>query len=141
MHTYDWTYRRSRLVILHSVIFSLRKSGKGMNIGMVKFSARQLLSLKMNPWADVNFWYSYGPGNPSSSAQGIGYVQELVSRLTQTRLTEFKTSVNSSVVTNNVTFPLSQPIFVDASHDTAITASPLSPGYSLGRLFTFCRQS
>ncbi|KAF8167786.1 histidine phosphatase superfamily [Crassisporium funariophilum] len=70
---------------------------------------------------DLEFWYGNGPGNPATAAQGIGYVQELVSRLTQTRITEFKSSVNASLVTNPVTFPLDQPIFVDVSHDTVMS--------------------
>ncbi|THH09202.1 hypothetical protein EW146_g8750 [Bondarzewia mesenterica] len=71
---------------------------------------------------DLLFWYSYGPGNPAVAAQGIGWVQELISRLTKTRITTFDTSVNGTVVSSNISFPLDQPIFVDATHDTVISA-------------------
>ncbi|KAJ7203029.1 acid phosphatase [Mycena pura] len=71
---------------------------------------------------DITFWYGLGPGNPASSAQGIGYVQELVSRLTKTRITNFDTTVNRTIVSSDVTFPLDQPIYVDATHDTVIAA-------------------
>ncbi|KAF5375037.1 hypothetical protein D9758_000392 [Tetrapyrgos nigripes] len=71
---------------------------------------------------DLAFWYSNGPGNPATSALGRGWVEELVSRLTQERITSFGSSVNETIVSNDVTFPLNQPIFVDASHDTVITA-------------------
>lgn len=74
-------------------------------------------------YSDLQFWYSFGPGNPASSAMGIGYVQELVSRLTQTRITTFDTTVNASIVTSEILFPLDQPIYVDATHDTILTAS------------------
>lgn len=57
---------------------------------------------------------------------GIGYVQELVSRLTQTRITDFNSAVNKTIVQSNVTFPLNQPIYVDATHDTVISSSKLS---------------
>ncbi|KAF9462121.1 histidine phosphatase superfamily [Collybia nuda] len=70
---------------------------------------------------DIMLWYGNGPGSPSASAQGIGYVQEVLSRLKKIRITEFRNTVNSTVVTNNVTFPLDQPIYVDATHDTALT--------------------
>ncbi|KAJ6452328.1 histidine phosphatase superfamily [Mycena vitilis] len=70
---------------------------------------------------DLSFWYDNGPGNPAVAAQGIGWVQELVSRLTQTRMIESASTVNSTVVGSNVTFPLSQPIFADATHDTVIS--------------------
>jgi hypothetical protein len=72
---------------------------------------------------DIDLWYSNGPGGVTVAAQGIGYVQELVSRLSQTRITEFNTAVNQTVVSSNITFPFNQPIYVDASHDTTITAS------------------
>jgi hypothetical protein len=75
---------------------------------------------------DILFWYSFGPGNPTNAALGIGWVQELVSRLTQTRITKFDTAVNSTIVSSDITFPLYQPIFVDATHDTTITASELA---------------
>ncbi|KAF8191057.1 histidine phosphatase superfamily [Mycena galopus ATCC 62051] len=71
---------------------------------------------------DISFWYDNGPGNPAVAAEGIGWVQELVSRLTQTRITEFASTVNGTIVSSNVTFPLSQPMFVDATHDTVISA-------------------
>jgi len=69
---------------------------------------------------DLSFWYGEGPGSPTTAAQGIGYVQELIARLTQTPLTNFNSTVNSTIVSSNVTFPLSQPIFVDATHDVVI---------------------
>jgi hypothetical protein len=63
---------------------------------------------------DLQFWYSNGPGGPTNAAQGIGYVQETISRLTQTRITTFDTTVNGTNVQSNITFPLNQPIFVRA---------------------------
>ncbi|KAJ7181340.1 phosphoglycerate mutase-like protein [Mycena crocata] len=72
---------------------------------------------------DLLFWYSFGPGNPAASAQGIGYVQELVSRLTETRITDFTSTVNETIVSSNVTFPFGQPIYVEATHDATISES------------------
>ncbi|KAJ6621036.1 histidine phosphatase superfamily [Mycena sp. CBHHK59/15] len=71
---------------------------------------------------DLSFWYGDGPGNPAVAAQGIGWVQELVARLTQTRITEFASTVNGTIVDSHVTFPLDQPVYVDATHDTVISA-------------------
>lgn len=62
---------------------------------------------------------------------GIGYVQELVSRLTKTRITKFDTSVNRTLVESNVTFPFDQPIYVDATHDVIISASKY---YDIGHI-------
>ncbi|KAF7318482.1 Phosphoglycerate mutase-like protein [Mycena chlorophos] len=71
---------------------------------------------------DLSFWYSFGPGNPSVSAQGIGWAQELLSRLTETRITSFDTSVNATIALNETLFPFGLPIYVDATHDTIISA-------------------
>ncbi|KAL4069727.1 histidine phosphatase superfamily [Scleroderma yunnanense] len=67
-----------------------------------------------------DFWYSNGPGNPTAAALGLGWVQELVARLTQTPITVWNSSTNSTLDSNNVTFPLYQPVFVDATHDSVI---------------------
>ncbi|KAG2056927.1 phosphoglycerate mutase-like protein [Suillus hirtellus] len=73
-------------------------------------------------YVDLNFWYSSGPGNPTAAAQGLGYVQELVSRLTHTPINVWNSSTNSTLNSNNITFPLNQPIYVDATHDTVISS-------------------
>lgn len=73
--------------------------------------------------ADLDFWYEVGPGSPIGSAWGIGYVQELVARLTQTPLTVFDTTTNGTLDGNNVTFPLDQPIYMDATHDSIFASS------------------
>ena len=83
------------------------------------------ITMMTHPIQDLQFWYSNGPGQPTGAAIGIGYVQELVSRLTQTRITDYNSSVNGTIVDSNVTFPLRQPIYVDASHDTVIASSKL----------------
>lgn len=69
------------------------------------------------------FWYASGPGNPTSAAAGIGYVQELLARLTQTPISIHNSSTNSTITDNNVTFPLDQPMFVDTTHDNVISMS------------------
>lgn len=57
------------------------------------------------------------------AAMGIGWVQELISRLTKTRITKFNTSVNKTVVESEMYFPFGQPIYVDATHDATIASS------------------
>jgi hypothetical protein len=80
---------------------------------------------------DLDFWYNFGPGNPTAAAQGLGWVQELLSRLTKTYITEWNSTTNSTLDNNPTTFPLDQPIFVDATHDTIISMSMLSIVLSL----------
>ncbi|KAG2159736.1 histidine phosphatase superfamily [Suillus bovinus] len=73
-------------------------------------------------YVDLNFWYSSGPGNPTAAAQGLGWVQELVSRLTHTPINVWNSSTNGTLDSNNITFPLDQPIYVDVTHDTVISS-------------------
>ncbi|KAJ8702460.1 hypothetical protein PTI98_001171 [Pleurotus ostreatus] len=71
---------------------------------------------------DISVWYGSGPGNPVVAALGVGYVQELVSRLTRTRITESSSSVNATLAGSEITFPFDQPIYVDATHDSGLSA-------------------
>ncbi|KZT40083.1 phosphoglycerate mutase-like protein [Sistotremastrum suecicum HHB10207 ss-3] len=71
---------------------------------------------------DITFWYSNSFGNPTSAAMGIGWVSELVSRLTKTPISVHNTTTNGTLDNSLTTFPLNQTIYVDASHDTIISA-------------------
>ncbi|KAG2055004.1 phosphoglycerate mutase-like protein [Suillus hirtellus] len=73
-------------------------------------------------YVDLDFWYSCGPGNPTAAAQGLGYVQELVSRLTHTPINVWNSSTNSTLDSSNITFPLNQPIYVDFTHDVVLAS-------------------
>ncbi|WVN90098.1 uncharacterized protein L203_105333 [Cryptococcus depauperatus CBS 7841] len=66
---------------------------------------------------DLYWWYSGSFGYAPAKAMGIGWVQELISRLTETRLVEFNSNINSSFH-DDVHFPLGDPLYVDFTHDT-----------------------
>ena len=80
-------HRPSLSVILASAPCLQRKNGTGL--------ITRELYLRLTPIVpdgsdrtprrlDLNFWYNSGFGSPVGRAQGIGYVQELVARLTKT---------------------------------------------------------
>ncbi|KAG1837949.1 histidine phosphatase superfamily [Suillus tomentosus] len=73
-------------------------------------------------YANLDFWYTCGPGNPTGAAQGLGYVQELVSRLTHTPINVWNSSTNGTLDSSNITFPLDQPIYVDFTHGVGIAS-------------------
>lgn len=62
-------------------------------------------------------------GQPAQAAMGLGWAQEFLARVTKTAITEFNSTTNSSYHTEQY-FPLKngQNIFVDATHDTIISA-------------------
>ncbi|KAI0373827.1 phytase [Pilatotrama ljubarskyi] len=69
---------------------------------------------------DLNFWYSSAFGSPVARAQGIGYVQELIARLTHSPIAVHNSSTNATLDDNPLTFPLNQSLYVDATHDTLV---------------------
>ena len=72
---------------------------------------------------DLIFWYNSAFGSPTARVQGIGYIQELVSRLTYTRIATHNSSTNGTLNDNPVTFPLGQSLYVDATHEVVVLNS------------------
>ena len=66
-------------------------------------------------------YYGYGPGNPLGPTQGVGFVNELVARLTGKPVVDH-TSVNQTLDTNPNTFPLGRTLYADFGHDNDMTA-------------------
>lgn len=72
---------------------------------------------------DIMFFYGNGPGGQTTAAQGKGWVQEFLARLTHTPIAEYDSSTNSTLDGNPATFPLNQSIYADASHDSYIMST------------------
>ncbi|ORY55956.1 histidine phosphatase superfamily [Leucosporidium creatinivorum] len=70
---------------------------------------------------DIQFWYIFSFGQPSQAALGLGWVQEWLARVTKQPIVEFNSTTNSSYHTTEL-FPLDQALYVDATHDTIISA-------------------
>lgn len=66
-------------------------------------------------------YYGFGPGNPLGPTQGVGFVNELVARLTEKPVVDH-TSVNRTLDTNPKTFPLGRNLYADFGHDNDMTA-------------------
>ncbi|KAJ7700865.1 phosphoglycerate mutase-like protein [Mycena rosella] len=69
---------------------------------------------------DLFFWYNSGFGYPLARSQGIGYVQELVARLTHTPIATHNSSTNATLDDSPITFPLRQSLYVDATHEVVV---------------------
>lgn len=65
-------------------------------------------------------YYLYSFGNPTGRAQGIGYLQELIARLTHAYIESSNSSVNATLDNNADDFPLGQDMYADFSHDDII---------------------
>ncbi|KAL8925093.1 MAG: hypothetical protein Q9172_002360 [Xanthocarpia lactea] len=81
----------------------------------------------LDEWKHYNYYqslgkyYGYGAGNPLGPTQGVGYVNELVARLSGKAVNDH-TTVNRTLDANNVTFPLGEALYVDVSHDNDMTS-------------------
>ncbi|EKM83174.1 hypothetical protein AGABI1DRAFT_33745 [Agaricus bisporus var. burnettii JB137-S8] len=69
---------------------------------------------------DLYFWYDSSFGSPLSRVLGVGWIQELVARLTHSPIAIHNTSTNSTLDDNPVTFPLDQSLYVDATHEVVV---------------------
>ncbi|KAF9517079.1 hypothetical protein BS47DRAFT_1340107 [Hydnum rufescens UP504] len=69
---------------------------------------------------DLSFWYGSGFGSPVAAAQGAGYANELLHRLKRLLPVENPFSVNQTLDGNEITFPLDQSIYVDATHEVVL---------------------
>jgi len=75
-----------------------------------------------NEWSSYDYyqslgkWYGYGPGNALGPTQGVGWVNELLARLTE-RPVEDNTSTNRTLDGSDEYFPLGRGLYADFSHD------------------------
>ena len=60
-------------------------------------------------------------GNPLGRVQGVGYVNELLARLTNTPVND-STQTNRTLDSSSSTFPLNRTIYADFSHDNEMAA-------------------
>ncbi|CAK9780434.1 unnamed protein product [Cutaneotrichosporon oleaginosum] len=86
---------------------------------------------------DIMFYYGNGFGGQTTAAQGKGWVQEFLARLTHTPIEVYDSSTNSTLDGNPETFPLNQSIYADASHDSYIMSTMVA--LNLTALNTFGR--
>jgi hypothetical protein len=61
-------------------------------------------------------WYGYGPGHALGPTQGVGFVNELLARLTR-RAVRDGTSTNRTLDADPASFPLYRSVYADFSHD------------------------
>jgi hypothetical protein len=73
---------------------------------------------------DLDKYYGNGYGQPLGAVQGVGYVNELLARLTNDRsfVLNDETQVNQTLDSSSTTFPLGRKIYADFSHDNQITS-------------------
>ncbi|KAF9522116.1 histidine phosphatase superfamily [Crepidotus variabilis] len=71
--------------------------------------------------ADLGKYYKTGYGNTLGRIQGVGFVNELLARLTRTPVHDH-TQTNQTLDANPDTFPLDRNVYVDFSHDDQMVA-------------------
>lgn len=66
-------------------------------------------------------WYGYGRGSALGPTRGVGWVNELVARLTGEPVQDH-TSTNATLDGANATFPLARKLYADFSHDNDMSS-------------------
>jgi len=66
-------------------------------------------------------YYGHGDGNPLGPTQGVGWVNELIARLTKAPVVDH-TTTNATLDQSDKTFPLDRAIYADFSHDNTMAS-------------------
>ncbi|EJD01743.1 phytase [Fomitiporia mediterranea MF3/22] len=72
-------------------------------------------------YGDLNKYYKNGYGQDLGPVQGVGYVNELIARLTNSPVHD-NTQTNRTLDSNPTTFPLDRPMYIDFSHENVMTS-------------------
>jgi hypothetical protein len=75
--------------------------------------------VKYEYYYDLLFYYNNGPGSPVSAAQGKGYLDEYIARLTG-RYPAAMSALNQTFDESPILFPLNQSIYADATHEVVV---------------------
>ncbi|KAI9057638.1 phytase [Trametes sanguinea] len=70
---------------------------------------------------DLDKYYGTGYGQPLGPVQGVGYINELLARLTSTPVSDH-TQTNRTLDSSPETFPLNRTLYADFSHDNQMVA-------------------
>ncbi|KAG6829017.1 hypothetical protein H0H92_005924 [Tricholoma furcatifolium] len=70
--------------------------------------------------SDLEYWYDSSFGSPVARVLGYGWVQELIARLTHTKITDHTPATNATLDDNPITFPLHNSLYVDATHEVVV---------------------
>lgn len=70
---------------------------------------------------DLDKFYGAAYGNPLGRVQGVGYVNELLARLTNSPVRD-NTQTNRTLDSSPVTFPLNRTLYADFSHDNQMAS-------------------
>jgi len=72
-------------------------------------------------WADLDKYYGTGYGQVLGPVQGVGYINELLARLTGLPVQD-NTQTNRTLNSSPTTFPLDRTLYADFSHDNEMIA-------------------
>ncbi|KAI0684185.1 phytase [Cytidiella melzeri] len=70
---------------------------------------------------DLDKYYKTGYGQRLGPVQGVGYVNELIARLTESPVQDH-TQTNHTLDDSRITFPLNRTLYIDFSHDNQMIA-------------------
>lgn len=72
-------------------------------------------------WESLGKYYGYSHGHPLGPTQGVGFVNELIARLTDSPVVDH-TTTNATLDSSDVSFPLGAKLYADFTHDGDFTS-------------------
>lgn len=75
--------------------------------------------LSYDYYQSLEKWYVYGPGRKLAPTQGVGYVNELIARMTGQPVQDH-TTTNTTLDSSEKTFPLDRKLYADFTHDNTM---------------------
>ncbi|KAF5333502.1 hypothetical protein D9611_002520 [Ephemerocybe angulata] len=85
------------------------------------FTTKEFLQYEY--YSDLEKFYGRGYGQELGPVQGVGYINELLARLTGMPVRD-NTQTNHTLTASPITFPLDRTIYADFSHDNLMTGTP-----------------
>ncbi|KAI8917011.1 histidine phosphatase superfamily [Powellomyces hirtus] len=73
-------------------------------------------------YQDLQQYTGAGYGGPLGRARGVGWVNEVIARLTDRPVND-ATSTNTTLDSDPATFPLRQPVYLDFAHDSELNSA------------------
>ena len=77
-------------------------------------------------WSQYNYYqslgkyYGYGAGNPLGPTQGVGFVNELIARMTHTPVQDHTSTNHTLDRPGSSTFPVNKALYADFTHDNGM---------------------
>ncbi|KAJ7213563.1 acid phosphatase [Mycena pura] len=117
--TNEETYSLMTMCPFHTVATFVPKGQLTLSPFCALFTTAEFSAFEY--YMDLDKYYGTGYGGFLGRVQGVGYINELLARLTHTPVND-STQTNTTLTSNPATFPFDRIMYADFSHDNEMAA-------------------